>query len=265
MYTVLISVAAAVAVGYFSAGEWGYVWGVICGFFTMLVTQLIVGLILRGKIMAGQQRIQNIMQQAQARIERQMNLYQLRPPASMNAARQQLEKLQTAAARAALEETGSFKRFYRWNFMLERQINAMKVQLHYQLKEYKMVDQLLPKSMVRDPQSMAIAMVRSYRNGDEAGLDKFYRRRCRSVKGESGAFLASVYGWIKLKQGNSTAAREALVAAGKHSDHPVLLENTDKLKNGKEKQYSMSGFGDMWYALALEEPKVKAQRRRQMY
>lgn len=265
MYTVLISLAAAVAVGYFSANEWGYMWGVICGFIAMMITQLIVGLILRGKIMAGQQRIQEIMQQAQAKIERQMNLYQIRPPASMNSARQQLEKLQSTAAREALAETEQFKRFYRWNFMLERQINAMKVQLLYQLKEYKNVDQLLPKAMLRDPQSMAIALVRSYRNGDEAGLDKFFRRRCRSVKGESGAFLASIYGWIKIKQGQGAGVLAVLLHANKSSDHPVLVENIDKLRNGKEKQYSLSGFGDMWYALALEEPKVKAQRRRQMY
>ena len=35
------------------------------------------------------------------------------------------------------------------------------------------------------------------------------------------------------------------------------------LANGKAKQFSNSGFGDMWYALYLEEPKVKPQRQRQ--
>ena len=32
--------------------------------------------------------------------------------------------------------------------------------------------------------------------------------------------------------------------------------------NGKEKQFSNAGFGDIWYALYLEEPKVKPQRQR---
>ena len=59
------------------------------------------------------------------------------------------------------------------------------------------------------------------------------------------------------------AARAALTAAKNKSDHPVLLENHEKLVNGKAKQFSNAGFGDMWYALFLEEPKMKPQRQRQ--
>ena len=43
----------------------------------------------------------------------------------------------------------------------------------------------------------------------------------------------------------------------------MLLENHDKLLNGKAKQFSNAGFGDTWYALYLEEPKMKPQRQRQ--
>ena len=105
-------------------------------------------------------------------------------------------------------------------------------------------------------------MVRLYRNEDDR-FDKFSRGKIRSAKGVAAAFLASVYAWIKLKQGDEKAALAALVEAKKESDHPALIDNYTKLANGKAKQFSNSGFGDMWYALYLEEPKVKPQRQRQ--
>lgn len=260
MYTLLISLIAGGAIGYLSYGRWDLGWGIACGIVGFMLTQLVIGLLLRRRIMAKQQRIQTVMSEAQNRINRQINLFQLRPPASMNAARKQLEELQNAAARKALAVTDEFKPLYRWNFLLERQINVMKVQLYFQLKEYKKVDALLPKTLIRDPQTAAIRLVRLYRN--EAPIDDFYRRMQRSLKGDDLAFFASAYAWMKLKQEDEEAARTALTEAKKKTDHEVLLENLDRLRNGKAKHYTMSGFGDLWYALGLEEPKMKAQRRR---
>lgn len=260
MYTFLISLIVGAAIGYLSYCRWELGWGIGCGIAGFMLAQLAIGLLLRRRIMALQQQIQKIMAEAQNRINRQINLFQLRPPASMNAARKQLEELQSAAARKALEATEGFRRYYRWNFMLERQINVMKVQLHFQLKEYKKVDELLPKTLIRDPQTASIRLVRLYRT--EVPVDEFYRRMCRSLKSDDLAFFASVYAWMKLKQGDEESARNALTEAKKKSDNAVLLENLDRLRNGKAKHYTMNGFGDLWYALGLEEPKMKAQRRR---
>ena len=35
--------------------------------------------------------------------------------------------------------------------------------------------------------------------------------------------------------------------------------------NNRIAHFNNSGIGDQWYALGLEEPKVKAQRQRSMY
>lgn len=43
----------------------------------------------------------------------------------------------------------------------------------------------------------------------------------------------------------------------------MLKENYERLVNGKFKQFSNSGLGDAWYALYLEEPKIKPQRVQQ--
>ena len=262
MLTLIIALLVGGACGYGAAHEWGPGWGIACGVMGFLLAQIVIGLILRSAIKNRQDRIQKILQDAQQKINKQLNLFQIRPPSSQKAAQQILEKIQSDAARKALEATDAFKPLYLWNLMLKKQIAAMRMQLYYQLRDFKMVDECLKSALVIDPQSVAIGLARMYRNED-AKLDKFYASKFRRTRDEGAAFVASVYAWIKLKQGDETAAREALIAAKKKSDHPVLLENLDKLLNGKAKQFSNSGFGDIWYALFLEEPKMKQQRQRQ--
>ena len=262
MLTLIIALLIGGACGYAAYAEWNWGWGVACGIMGFLLSQVVIGLILRGAIKNRQDRIQKILQEAQQKINKQLNLFQIRPPSSQKAAQQILEKIQLDAARKALEATDAFKPLYLWNLMLKKQIAAMRMQLYYQLREFKKVDECLKTALLIDSQSVAIGLARMYRNED-AGLDKFYAAKARRVRDEGAAFVASVYAWIKIRQGDETAAREALVAAKKKSDHPVLLDNLDKLLNGKVKQFSNAGFGDIWYALFLEEPKVKQQRQRQ--
>ena len=262
MLTLIIALLVGGACGYGACSEWNWGWGIGCGILGFLLAQIVIGLILRSAIKSRQTRIQNILQEAQQKINKQLNLFQIRPPSSQKAAQQILEKIQNDAARKALEATDAFKPLYLWNLMLKKQIAAMRMQLYYQLREFKKVDECLRTALVIDSQSVAIGLARMYRNEDPK-LDKFFAAKARRVRDEGAAFIASVYAWIKLKQGDEEAAREALVAAKKKSDHPVLLENLDKLLNGKAKQFSNAGFGDIWYALFLEEPKVKQQRQRQ--
>ncbi|MBO7330024.1 MAG: hypothetical protein J6W00_14780 [Lentisphaeria bacterium] len=260
MLGLIIVFAVGCVSGYFSNEAWGLAWGITCGAVAFLISYLVLSLILRFFVMKRQMIIQNIMQDAQNKVNRQLVLFDRRPPSSINSARQMVEKIQFDAIRKSLTELEGFKKFYLWNAMLSRQINTMKVQLYYQLREYGKVDELLPKSILFDPQSLAIKLARMYKK-DDAKLDKFYKLKCRRFKGENGAFIASVYAWIKIKQDDQSAALEALRHAAKTSDNQVLLENIDRLVNGKVKHFSNSGFGDTWYVLALEEPKVKNQRQ----
>ena len=260
MLGLIIVIAVGCVSGYYSKEAWGTGWGITCGLAAFLVAYLLLSLILRYFVMKRQMVIQNIMQDAQNKVNRQLELFNRRPPSSVNAARQMLEKIQFDAIRKSLAELDGFKKFYLWNIMLVRQINTMKVQLYYQLREYAKVDELLPKSILFDPQSLAIKLARMYKK-DDAKLDKFYKLKCRRFKGENGAFIASVYAWIKIRQDDQAQALEALRNAAKTSDNQILLENIDRLVNGKVKHYSNAGFGDTWYVLALEEPKVKNQRQ----
>ena len=255
VFVAAMAAAFAGTKGFHSSG-----WGVFCGIAGAILAWVILGLILRRRINAQQQKVQDIMQAAQIKINRQMEMFQRRPPSSEKAARQIMEKIQFDAIHKALAELDNFKPLYKWNVMLHKQINTMKVQLYFQLREYGKVDDLLPSALLFDVQTVAIKLVRLYKTGN-AKLDKFYRSKAKRFKGENRAFLASVYAWMKVKQGLENEALQALRDSKNTTDHPVLMDNIDRLTNGKSKHFSNSGFGDMWYALGLEEPKIKPQRQ----
>lgn len=261
MLTFIISIISGYLIGHVVFMDHGAGWGITSGIIVLLIVQLITGLILRRFVNAEQNKIQAILMDAQNKVNRQITLFQRKSPGSERAARQILEKIQSDATKKALEATENFKKFYIWNFMLSRQINTMKMQLHFQLQNYKEVDRLLPKCTLLDQQSLAIKLVRMYRNNDEK-IGKFYAGKCARLKGEAAAFLACTYAWILLKKEQNDLAMEVLLAAKKKSDNEVLLENIDRLANGKYKHFNNAGFGDLWYALGLEEPKVKAQRQK---
>lgn len=236
-------------------------WGITCGIAGYVITQIIISLILRKKINAVQAGIQTEMNADRERINRQLTLFQQRQPGNMNGLKQLADRLQGEVSQKLLSATDRFKVFYPWSPMLYKQINAMKVQLYFQVKNYDEVDRLLPKSMLIDPLSLSIKLVRMFKNEDK-DFDSFYNKKCSKFKGEQGAFIACVYAWIKLKQQNTQSAVAALRTARKYSDHPVLVENLDKLLNDRKKDFSNAGFGEQWYALGLEEFKPKALRRR---
>ena len=261
MLSFLISAVGGFAIGFVVYRDHGTIWGTISAMIMFLLIQLVVGLIIRKFVNREQMIVQNILLQAQNDINRQLTIFQRRSPGSERTARQILEKIQVKATRDALAATDGFQKYYIWNFMLKRQINTMKMQLYFQLQDYKMVDELLPQCMLFDQQSLAIKLVRLYKKEDPQ-LAKFYQKKCARLKGESCAFVASVYAWILLKQNNVQAAVDVLLAAKNKTDHPVVVENFDRLANGKVKQFSNAGFGDMWFALGLEEMKVKSPKQK---
>lgn len=263
MISLLISLVLGAASGVFFARDLDSAgWGVFCGLAVFMLSQLAIGLTLRRKINAKQSGLQRMMEEANTRINRQITLFQQRQPGNVSGVRQLAERLQNESARKMLAELESFRPFYKWSMLLYRQIDAMKAQLYYQLHDYTETDRYLKTAMMGDSQTIAIRLARMYKHNDPK-LDAFYRKKCASLKGESGAFVASVYAWIKLHRQENDRAVAALVAARKRSDHPVLVENLEHLVNGKFKQFSNAGFGALWYALELEEYKIKPQRMKQ--
>ena len=259
MYSFIISGVLVVLVGILTTRDLGFGWGVFCGVTAGIIVQIVIGLLIRKKVNKINENLQGIMQSAQVKINRQMTQFQQRPVGSVKTAQQILEKIQRDAVLETLAATSQFDRYYRWNYLLKKQINTMKMQLRFQLKEFDAVDLLLPKCFLLDARSLAIKLVRMFKKSDPK-LDKFYQRKCAKFKGEDAAFLACLYAWIKLRQNDEKAALDALIKAKKVSDNPVLLENYERLVNGKAKLFNNANLGDLWYSLYLEEPKVKPQR-----
>ena len=70
---------------------WGTGWAIGCGIISFLVSWVVLGLLLRRAVVARQGKIQSIMQEAQNKVNRQIEMFHRRPPSSMKAAQQIVE------------------------------------------------------------------------------------------------------------------------------------------------------------------------------
>ncbi len=262
MYSIIIALLIGGGVGYFTGQDLGVAWGTVCGVATVMVFQLLLGLWIRRKVTAINLKIQHQMEVAQAKINRKVQLFQQRGGGNVKQMQQSLEREQSAAVREAIATTSEAEKYYKWNMLLKKQINTMRMMLHFQIREFSKVDELMPSCMFMDPRSVAIKIVRMFKNSS-GDIGKFYAKKSKRLKGEDCAFLASLYAWIQIKQGDNSGALATLVAAKERSDNEVLIANWERLVNGKVKHFSNAGFGDLWYSMYLEEPKVKQQRAQQ--
>lgn len=261
MLTIIIAVFAAFMSSYITmtVTDIGRTWSVVIGIAAFFVVQLAVGLFIRHKINAVTGEIQVLMEKTQNKLNRKMAQMQSRPMSSPKAAQQMLEKEQNQALRDALAITDKAQPYFKWNLLLKRQINTMKMMLHYQLKEFKKVDALLKNSFIFDSRSVAIKAVRMYKNEDPA-CEKYLAKKCRRFKGDDAVLLYALYSWILVKEEKIDMAAAVLAQAKNRLDNPVLNANRENLVNGKVKHFSNANLGEAWYSLYLEEPKIKQQR-----
>jgi len=254
--------AAGLLTGYYTGRDLGPTWGAVCGMAAFLIVQLIVMLILRRMLKKVQNGMQQTMLAAQNRIQRQVQMFQQHPVGSPKLMQQKLESLQNDALHEALRQTVAFDPYRHWNWMLAKQVNTMKMQLYYQLRDFEAVDKLLSKCLLLDARSIAIKLARMYKH-DDPKLDKFYRAKSRRFKNDDMAFLACTYSWIKLRKDEQPKAISALLKARERSDNAALIANYENLANNRPKHFTNAAFGDIWYALYLEEPKIRPQKVQQ--
>jgi hypothetical protein len=150
--------------------------------------------------------------------------------------------------------------------MMDRQIATAQLQLCWMIKDFKRVDELMPKAMIIDPTLTAIKIARMYMNDEESPkIAKVYEKAVRRVRYNGNVLLAAAWSWIQVKRGDSDGAFKTLTEALKKSDDATLKRNHEVLMNNRVAHFSNSGIGDQWYSLMLEEPKVKMQRQRSVY
>lgn len=259
MYTLLISLVFAAVIGGLSSMVYGTAWTVVNAVAAFAACWIGIGLYIRRRINQVNNAIQEQMTEAQKRLNRKLQIFQSRPGANAKAVQKTLEKDQNDAIHEALRATCQVDRYFRWNFLLKQQISTMRMMFYYQIKDFKKVDELLPDCLFLDPRASAFKLARMYKRQEE-GIEKFFRKKVRRLKGENAVLLYGLYSWILVKNGEAEKALELLTNARKKVDHPVIAENREKLANGNVKQFSNAGLGELWYTLYLEEPRIKQKK-----
>lgn len=279
MYSLIISCSVGVAtllvfgLTEFANWVWASVWGVVA----FLASNGIIGYFIGKKIKALMMEMQGIMMQGQRAMQEKTQAWRFRPPGSIRQAQIELQKMQHGFIVKALDFSSSLDRFKGWSPLLGRQLATMRMQLYFQDKNFKEVDALLPKCLIIDPMTSAIVIARLYmRDGythekDKKGndmpnaIDKHFSKGIARLRYGQGALLYGLYAWIKMQKNDVDGAFDILLRATKKMENDCIKYNIDLLKNNKPKQFSLAGLGDEWYALGLEEPRVKMQRQQRPF
>lgn len=268
----MITLIAALAVGaggfcaaYFAA-DIGAPWSVFAGLVSFGVFQGVVGFRLQKKVKADMDGVQAILLAGQKRIQEKMQRWQMRPPGSVQAAQREIFEDTKVFVREAIARTETLRRYRLWVPMMERQIATAQLQLNWMIKDFKRVDELMPKAMLLDPSLVAVKMARMYMlDADMKEIEKVYLKAVRRLRYNQNVLLAAAMSWMQVKKGDADAAFKTLTEALKKSDNEALKQNHAHLMNNRVTHFNNSGLGDQWYSLMLEEPKVKTQRQRSVY
>ena len=227
----------------------------------------LVGCLVRKKLSKAQGALQEHMQTAQRRMQRKVQQFQNKPGGNVKQIQRQLEMDQKAMLKEALELTKGLEPFRKWSVLMGRQIATMRMQFHYQLKDFEQADEILATCgflrgpMMMDPMAAAMRIARCYQNDDLEGAKKVYRRRIRWSRGDSGTLLYGLMSWIYVKVGEPDEARRVLLKAKKATGDATIIRNWEHLANQRVKSFSNAGLGDAWYSLYLETPPMPKQQR----
>ncbi|NQZ56981.1 MAG: hypothetical protein HRT88_05865 [Lentisphaeraceae bacterium] len=153
----------------------------------------------------------------------------------------------------------------------------MRFQLNYQIKNFEESDKYMEKLWLLDPSVITMKMARLFKTDaidrsllkDEASkkkalkewsVTKIFKKGSSRMKGDKAAMVFSTYCWMLVKLGLAEEAQELLVEAAKKTGDEVIAKNLERLRNGKPGSFSNAKYGEMWYALFLEEPTKQKQK-----
>ncbi len=165
MYSLLIAVAAGAltGLGLGFGGVCGIGWSITAGVATFLVVQVVVGRIVQKRVKAAMDAVQAVLVDGQKRLQAKVARWQMqmRSPGALQAAQAEMARDQKVFVREALERTEVLHKFDNWMPMMRRQIATAQFQLYWGIKEFKKVDELMPKALFFDPAMNAMKGIRS--------------------------------------------------------------------------------------------------------
>ncbi|MBR2940702.1 MAG: hypothetical protein IKC14_05265 [Kiritimatiellae bacterium] len=268
MVTLIFAIAVgggSFAAAYY-AGDWGMGWSIFAGIAGFGVFQGVFGFIIQKKVKRDMEKVQGILVAGQKQLQQKMQRWQMRPPGSIQAAQREIFEDTKVFVKEAIAQTAVLEKYRLWVPMMDRQIATARLQLNWMIKEFKVVDTLMPKALCIDPTMSAIKMARLYAlEKPTAEIEKVYRKGAGRTRYNGNILLAATMSWIQVQRGETDAAFKTLTEALKKSDNETLKRNHQELMNNRVAHFNNSGIGDQWYSLYLEEPKLHAQRQRSVY
>lgn len=268
MFTILI--ALAVSGGVFAAlwlaAGWGIGWAIFAGLVTFGICQAIVGVKIQKRMKQDMDAVQSILMNGQSRIQEKMARWKFRPPGSIQEAQREIFNETKGFVHEAIKSVDSLNKYRGWVPLIDRQMATAKLQLFWMIKDFDAVDRYMPKAMFLDPTTVAMRIARMYMlNKPSSEIEPIYQKGVRHVRYNGNVLLAATWSWIQVKRGEIDGAFKTLTEALKKSDNEVLRANHEHLMNNRVPQFNNSRIGDQWYALFLEEPKIKTQRQHVVY
>lgn len=207
--------------------------------------------------------VQSRIEASQEMIRRKATAMQNKMMSSTKGLQKQLEKQQEEAIREAIAQLEDALPLKKWNFLVPKQVDTLRAQLYFQIKEFDKADQCFAKALSLDPVTLAMRLVRLYKRGESAELEKLFAKGLKRFKGEKGAILYALKSWILVKENRIDEAIALLDKGKRETENTVLAKNWEHLVNGRTRNFSNAGIGDIWYALYLETPKpVKVRQQR---
>ena len=263
MYTIVLSLLAGALAGaglgasHAATPGWSVFWGLAvaaAGFFG-------ASRILARRLARRVADVQADLVATQKRLQAKIKQFEQRPVGSPQQMMREIEADQAKAFRAALAKTSTLEPFAGWVPLLRRQVATMRMQFHYQLREFDKVDELLPQCLFLDPATAAMKLAQMHRR--KASVDdlrKEFDKLVRRFKYNQSVLPYSLLAWAYVQAGRDADAYKLLVQACRDNEHETLKRNRDRLANNRPREFSNAGLGDMWYALFLEQPKIKQRR-----
>ncbi len=232
-------------------------WAVVIGVIIAIAVQVVISMVIRKKTKKINNDIQEVMLDGQTKINRQMQNFQRKPQSGVKAMQTLMEREQGKFIKEAIKILDNYAPFYKWNFLLKKQVSTMQMMFYYQLKEYKKVDALMDGCFFVDSRALSFKMARLYKTGGD--YDKLFKKKIRKFKAGNAVILYALYSWILVKEKRIDDAITILIEASKRTGEEIFVANHQALVNGKEKKFSNAKLGDMWYALYLENPQMAKQ------
>ncbi len=229
---------------------------------------------INSKLMLVVNASQDHIQSTQEKVRKKLNLMQNKPGTNPVAAQKTLENMQEQGIKEALEMLTPAKDLYKWSILARKQVNTIKYQLLFSIKDFKKADELEGDIMLFDPQLVTVRMAREWTKNpikkdmsikeiESSALAKFFKKGVSRAKGANGAFVYNVYAWMLCKAGQDKMAMDLLTKALDKCADEVLKNNLNQLRNGTASKFTNKAYGERWYALHLETPpQAKAQKQR---